>query len=97
MTALSQGKNFTKRFLFVGAVGLWIAAMYFALPFMPFARATRTNMPDCGADTVVWANTGAGAGVYHEQGDKHFARTAEGRYMCRRAAEAAGITPLVAR
>jgi len=45
----------------------------------------------CPGDTVVWANTASKA--YHPAGDKWYGKTKEGKYICQKAADAAGLHP----
>lgn len=46
----------------------------------------------CGADTVVWANTG-GSKAWHVSGDKYYGHTKRGAYMCQQGAQQAGYHP----
>ena len=45
----------------------------------------------CPGDVVVWVNTRSG--IYHFRGERYFGATKEGRFMCERAARAAGDRP----
>ncbi len=48
--------------------------------------------PACGADAVVWVNTG-GSKAWHVSGDKYYGHTKRGAYMCEQAAQQAGYHP----
>lgn len=54
--------------------------------YTPEAQAPAAQT--CPRDMVVWVNTKSG--IYHLPGMRWYGRTAEGEYVCRRAADQAG-------
>ena len=58
-------------------------------PYTPDAPAPAAQT--CPRDTVVWVNTNSG--IYHMPGMRWYGRTAQGEYMCRKAADQAGYRP----
>ena len=52
------------------------------------APAVAQIMPACHGDEVVWVNTRTG--VEHRRGMRWFGATKEGKYICRKAADAEG-------
>jgi hypothetical protein len=77
-------------FVFVTLVAtmaaLWPGGLMARAPYA--ADASPPLAQTCPRDTLVWVNTNSG--IYHLPGMRWYGRTAQGEYMCKKAADQAG-------
>lgn len=58
----------------------------------PLSTGSATSGLACPGDSAVWVN--ARSKAYHLRGDKFFGHTKHGKFMCKKAADAAGDHPI---
>jgi hypothetical protein len=71
------------------ATSLWSGSADARKAFTP--DVTAPAQQTCPRDTVVWVNTNSG--IYHSPGMRWYGRTAQGEYLCKKAADSAGFRP----
>jgi len=59
-----------------------------AQPYLPLFQTEVEAQQHCSDDTVVWLNLHSG--VYHFKGQRYYANTKSGAFVCEREADAAG-------
>jgi hypothetical protein len=71
------------------AAGLTLSAPTTSLAAQPALFTTeQAARQHCPADVVVWLNTQSG--VYHLRGQRYYANTKRGAFVCKREADASG-------
>ena len=81
--------NSLKALLIVLALGVPCLASAAAKNDLPLFRTEQQAQQHCPTDTIVWANTSSG--VYHLRGERFYARTKNGAFVCQKEADQKGL------